>query len=155
MKGNEKSEQFIHPALEEMFIEVAWKFLNNTLYNNVAFDNATILECKAHIMQHLRRSMGTQSVTIAIEALVAFCERVVMTREHLLKQSHRCMPYPSYWLSPDNAQGFAKSRHWLKRHHKLHQSEQWIPEEADLQVLQERLNRLSSYRPIPYNTGRP
>lgn len=90
--------------------KVAWNFAHAILWNEQKFSEDEIATAKDHLVTHFRESTHRR------KALLAFCERVVLTKNYLAAKDkeQQVIPAPSVWFNPKYHQGFAETRGWYE-----------------------------------------
>lgn len=87
-------------------VTTAWNFAYSSLWNCTQFSQKEIDTAKEKITQYLRLSKHPE------KAFSIFCQRVLLARYYVSKNSSRYIPLPSVWLDRYNATGFAGTKAW-------------------------------------------
>jgi hypothetical protein len=86
-------------------VNTAWNFAYTALWNTVQFSLKEIEKAKQQIAAWLQSENKEKT-------FIAFCERVLLARQYVNKNSGRYIPLPSVWLDSNNKLGFAGTQKW-------------------------------------------
>lgn len=87
-------------------VNTAWNFAYSSLWNCTQFSQKEIDTAKEKIEEYLRLAKHPE------KAFSIFCQRVLLTRYYISKNSNRYVPLPSVWLDRTNENGFAGTKAW-------------------------------------------
>ena len=89
-------------------INAAWNFAYSSLWNSTQFSQKEIETGKEKIAEYLKLAKHPA------RAFSIFCQRVLLARYYVSKNSSRYIPLPSVWLDKDNSTGFAGTKAWYE-----------------------------------------
>jgi hypothetical protein len=85
---------------------VAWNFAHAILWSEQKFTDDEVKLVKEHLLTYFRNATHRK------KALIAFCERIILTEKHNAAKEQKVMPAPSVWFNPKYYQGFAETKAW-------------------------------------------
>ncbi|MCC7303481.1 MAG: hypothetical protein IT233_12650 [Bacteroidia bacterium] len=113
----------VHPEAIALLTEASWEFTKMQLYGGHAFSKHEIELAKQHIAQYYEDILPELFMRYAGKYFSYFCERVLMAKRYVMRDSSRYIPNPSLWFNPDNEKGFVGTRKWLEENLRKQQSE--------------------------------
>ena len=103
MKGKVTAESI------EMMTDAAWNITLTSLWNCAQLSKNEKFGTRRYIKQFLTNSGDPYNVYLE------FTQRILLTREYLIKNEDKYVPQPSKWFDIDNVNGFAGTRRWFIR----------------------------------------
>ncbi len=103
VKGMNEQQTALAPL-----INAAWNFAYSSLWNSTQFSQKEIETGKEKIAEYLKLAKHPA------RAFSIFCQRVLLARYYVSKNSSRYIPLPSVWLDKDNPTGFAGTKAWYE-----------------------------------------
>jgi hypothetical protein len=100
-KGNGKRRMNVY-----YLSKVAWNFAQAILWKEQKFSDEEIRATKTHLITYFRESSHRK------KAMIAFCERVILTDKYITAQPGRYVPNPSVWFNRNYEHGFAGTKSW-------------------------------------------
>jgi hypothetical protein len=91
------------------YITAAWACAHTALWNEYLFALNERSKAEGFIGQYISQSKDPY------KAYINFCERVLLTRQYIRNGNSRYVPFPSTWLDPQQAYGFAGTASWHDR----------------------------------------
>ena len=88
--------------------KVAWNFAHAILWNEQKFSDDEIATAKEHLVAHFRECPHRK------KALIAFCERIILTKNYLAAKGEQPLPAPTIWFNPKYHQGFPETKSWYQ-----------------------------------------
>ncbi len=88
--------------------KVAWNFAHALLWSEQKFTDDEIRQAKEHLITYFKEATHRK------KALIAFCERIILTKNYLASKEQSVLPSPSIWLNPKYHQGFPETKGWLQ-----------------------------------------
>lgn len=88
--------------------KVAWNFAHAILWSEQKFTDDEIRDTKEHLIAYFRDAPHRK------KALIAFCERIILTEKHMAAKDQKVLPTPSVWFNPNYHQGFAETKSWYQ-----------------------------------------
>jgi hypothetical protein len=93
----------------KVLVHAAWNFANTALWSHCLFSSLEKDKARKAIRLFLVQSPDTE------KAYYHFCQRVLLAKEYVRKDSNRFIPLPAQWLDESNVNGFAGTEAWLKQ----------------------------------------
>lgn len=103
VKGMNEQQTALAPL-----INATWNFAYSSLWNSTQFSQKEIETGKEKIAEYLKLAKHP------VRAFSIFCQRVLLARYYVSKNSSRYIPLPSVWLDRDNATGFSGTKAWYE-----------------------------------------
>jgi hypothetical protein len=89
-------------------VNAAWNFAYSSLWNSSQFSQTEAENAKEKIATFLQLFKDYE------KGFSVFCQRVLLARYYVSKNSSRYIPLPSIWLDKENATGFAGTKTWFE-----------------------------------------
>lgn len=86
--------------------KVAWNFAHAILWSEQKFSDEEVKATKEHLLTYFKEATHRK------KALVAFCERIIITEKYQATKEVKVLPAPSVWFNPKYYQGFAETKGW-------------------------------------------
>ena len=123
-----------HDTVHEL-TNTAWQFAYSVLWNNDLFSASEKEEAKCHIWIYLTSSPHPT------RAFLQFCQRVVLTSQHLSEMNAGVLFLPSIFLDQDNPAGFIRTKDWFDQVREIRHS---LPQyKMELKALAEAVLEIS------------
>ncbi len=90
----------------ERYTEIAWNFVYSSLWMHSVFSSKEIHAAKEKITLILCKGKNIQ------KSFFEFCQRVILSRQHINNLDYECLSFPSLWLDIANSNGYAASKDW-------------------------------------------
>lgn len=120
----------------EQYTETAWNFIYSSLWMHSIFSAKEIQAAKERISIILSNGKTVR------KSFLEFCERVILSRQHIQNLDYECLSFPSLWLDLDNSNGYAATKDWYKE---IKNVRKYLPEyQSGVKALAEALLDCSS-----------
>lgn len=90
----------------ERYTEIAWNFVYSSLWMHSVFSSKEIQAAKDKITLILCKGKSIH------KSFFEFCQRVILSRQHINSLDYECLSFPSLWLDIANSNGYAASKDW-------------------------------------------
>jgi hypothetical protein len=92
----------------EHYTEIAWNFIYSNLWMHSIFSSKEIQTAKEKIAIILSEGKTVR------KSFLEFCQRIILSRQHIESLNYECLSFPSLWLDLDNPNGYVASKNWYK-----------------------------------------
>ncbi len=86
--------------------KVAWNFAHAILWSEQKFSDDEVRIAQEHLLSYFRDASHKK------KALIAFCERVILTEKYQAAKEIKVLPAPSVWFNTKYHAGFAETKAW-------------------------------------------
>ncbi len=126
-----RKKVIIHPSTVRLLTDATWEYAHRILWNNYPFTKQETEQAKAYIREYYESVPAGESSGL-YRYFSAYCIRIQMARNYVLRRPYRYIPHPCLWLDKRNPKGFAGTKAWYDA------------------MLQEQRYAGTRFRPQPY-----